>query len=129
MGCRQIREYLPAYLDTSVGQRHISVDAHLQTCAGCRAELEGYREMGREMSGLASKIIEPPAWLVGTITETVSEKAYRSQALRRQTSRMTNPKVITTGAIVVAGLTGAFVVRNRRRRRGRNRLLQALSEA
>lgn len=127
MGCREVREYLPAYVELSGGPRSELVDHHLRTCASCRAELEQFRELSSDLSGLADHVVEPPSWLLGTLTETVAEKASKVAAFRAKTEKVTDPKVIAGGAILVAGVAGALMVRGRRRRR--RGLRELLAEA
>lgn len=132
MECREVREYLPAYVDQMGGPKSADVDAHLQTCAGCRAELEQYREMQSELATLSAQTIEPPAWLLGTLTETVAERAAQRAAIRNTVQKVANPKVVVTGgALVVAGVAGIVLMSRRRRRRGgiARRLREAIAEA
>ncbi len=125
--CREVQEYLPSYAD-GTGARHISVEEHLRSCASCRSELEAYRSLVTDMAILTESVLEPPAWLEGTLLDTVTERARRNLVIRDRASQLTDPKVITGGAVVVAGVVGAMMLRGRRRRRSRSRrLLQALS--
>lgn len=118
MKCREVREYLPARVEQAEGPHAAAVDEHLTACAGCRAVLEEYREMGAALSALALKTVDPPAWLLGTLTETVTERADRLRALRERRRRLAKPRVAAMGgAILVAGLAGAVLLRGRRRRR------------
>lgn len=125
MECREVREYLPAYVEQAFGPRAATVDTHLDSCPGCRRELEQYRELGAEMKSLADHQVEPPAWLLGTLIETVSERATRISENRARREQLTDPKVIAGGAVVAAGIAGALLMRGRkRRRRGMTRRLR-----
>ena len=117
MECREVRGYLPAYVEQAGGPRSGLVDSHLQSCSGCRAELEQFRELSTGLSQLVEHPVEPPAWLLGTLTETISERAGRLAAIRQRTEKITDPKVVAGGAILVAGVAGALLMRGRRRRR------------
>lgn len=133
MECREVREYLPAYVEQAAGPRASDVEEHLRTCAGCRVELEQYKEMSVQVASLASTLIEPPAWLLGTLIETVGERAQRLSVIRHRRRSLAQPRTIATGgAVVAAGVAGALLIRRltrRRRRLLRQRVSQALAEA
>lgn len=132
MNCREVREYLPAYVEQAGGPRASDVEEHLTTCAGCRTELEQFRELDSLLGTLATETIGPPAWLLGTLTETVSEKAQRIAAIRSKRDQLSDPKIVVGGAILAAGVAGALVVRGitRRRRKGiARKLREALANA
>lgn len=133
MECREVREYLPAYAEQAGGPRASSVGQHLRTCGDCRAELEDYRTLASQLSALADHPVEPPAWLPGTLVETVGERAETLGALGYRAERLPRPRTIAAGgAILAAGVAGALLFRGMRRRRRaslRRRLQQALAEA
>ncbi len=132
MDCREVREYLPAYVDEAGGQRAESVERHLSTCPECRTELGHFREMKDALATLPARMIEPPAWLLGTLTETVAQRAVRREAVRNTVEKLADPRVIVTGgALVAAGVAGALLIRGRRRRRRTvtRRFREALAEA
>lgn len=123
MECREVREYLPAYAEQSGGPRAAAVDGHLATCAGCRAVLEQYREMAGGLAALEEQPVQPPAWLLGTLTEAVGERARRAAAFRARREQISRPKVAATGgALLAAGIAGTLLLRSRRGRRRRGRL-------
>jgi anti-sigma factor RsiW len=130
MECREVREYLPAYGEQA-GPRAEAVEQHLTTCAGCRAELAQYRELAGALVGLADRDTEPPAWMLGTLVETVGDKAAQLAANRERRDRLTHPKVLTGGALVAAGVVGALVMRGMRRRRKSiwRRVQESMAEA
>lgn len=132
MECREVREYLPAYAEQAGGPRALDVDEHLRTCADCRVVLEQYREIALALGSLSEKAVEPPAWLLGTLTETVSERVSQVAAIRARRDRLADPKVVATGgAVIAAGVAGALLLRGMRRRRRsmRQRLREALAQA
>lgn len=128
MDCREVLEYLPAYDDQSTGPRSSVVNEHLAGCGGCRAELEEYREMAINLRSLSDETVEPPAWLLGTVIETVTERARKLDSIRAAAHRVTDPKVIAGGAILAAGLAGAMLMKGRRKRRRRS-LREVLAQA
>jgi len=125
MNCREVRDYLPAYDEASVGPRSELVNMHLKSCEDCRSELHSYRELGAGLNSLATQTIEPPSWLLGTITETISDKVVRVAALRARAMALATPKFVAGGAIVVAGILGAALLK----RRGGKQLREAIAEA
>ena len=131
MECREVREFLPAYLEDGPATRPAEVTSHLASCSNCRTELEHYREMSLTMSSMNEHLMEPPAWLVGTLTETVVERAAELQRIRQLRRQVTDPKVVAGSALVAAGLVGALVMRGRRRRRRgfSRRVREALAQA
>ncbi len=132
MDCREVREYLPAYVEQAGGPRAQSVESHLVTCLSCATELAQYREMQDALASLPAQVIEPPAWLLGTLTETVAQRAVRREAVRSTAEKLADPRVIVTGgALVAAGLAGALLIRGRRRRRRTvtRRFREALAQA
>lgn len=132
MECREVREYLPAYVEQAGGSLARDVDRHLATCTECSAELEQHREMQSALGVLATQTLEPPSWLLGTLTDTITQRAARRETIRNAAQRVREPKVVVTGgALVAAGLAGALLMRGRRRRRRTvtTRFRQALAEA
>lgn len=130
MECREVREYLPAYSDPDGAPRSDAVDNHLETCAECRGELVQYRTMNSDLITLSEQSIEPPSWLLGTLTETVVEKAEQIAIARELRRQLTDPKIVG-GALLAAGVAGVIFVGSRRRKKrtiGR-RLREAIAEA
>lgn len=115
--CREVREYLPAYDDGFGGPTSSFVSHHLSACGDCRSELEQYREMASGLRSLSQDSLEPPSWFLGTVIETVTEKARRVEAVRSSIRRVSDPKVIAGGALVAAGVAGAIFMKGRRKRR------------
>lgn len=131
MECREVREFLPAYLDAGPTSRPSEVTSHLGSCSDCRAELEQYREMSLAMSSMNEQLLEPPSWLAGTLTETVGQRAAELQRMRQLRQQVTDPKVVAGSALVAAGVVGALVMRGRRRRRRgfSRRVREAMAQA
>lgn len=130
--CREIREYLPSYVDEATGPRASAIDEHLKSCGDCRAELGRYQEMVAELGGLLNITEETPGWVLDRILDAVGTKARQLSTLRSRAQALTNPKVVATGAVVAAGVAGAVAVqmmRRRRRRTVRSRLRSALASA
>lgn len=124
MNCREVRDYLPAYDEASVGPRAELVGSHLKSCEACRSELQSYRELAAGLESLVGQTVEPPSWLLGTITETISDRVTKVAVLRARAIALATPKAIAGGAIVAAGLVGAVLLR----RRGGKELREVMAE-
>jgi predicted anti-sigma-YlaC factor YlaD len=135
VNCAEVREHLAAYQGPSGEPPDASVERHLATCSGCRAELARYRELSRHLASLAEDPMEPPPWLLASLIETVSNRARSRLARGRRTLRapqLAHPKIAVAGGVVVAGVAGALAIRARRRRQRaslRQRLRAAAARA
>jgi anti-sigma factor RsiW len=114
MKCAEAREHFPAF---DIEKFPAEVLGHLEHCEHCRTELAEYRELQANLGTLASMDIQPPAWLLGTVTERVMETARRRAALletRRQLERYTTKpigehRVAAGSALGLAVLAGALL--------------------
>ena len=123
MECREAAQHIPAYIDQTGGPAARALDAHLRTCEQCRGELQAYQDLQGALAALATRTIEPPAWLLPATIEAVRSRAgllARIPAARAVRERLADPRLAAAGgaAILLAGLaTGAVLIRGRRRRR------------
>lgn len=116
MNCADIQDLLSDFGETGMTRLTVIRD-HLESCAGCRAELASFDELKGALRSLSEQPVEPPTWLEGTITENICQKAARIAALRSMQKKVRRPQVMTGGALVAAGIAGALLLRSRRRRR------------
>ncbi len=123
MTCSRVIRLLPGYLDGALPEKlgadgHASLSSHLQSCPGCRRELERYRRIQRMMSVAARPA--PPSDLAIRIRTAVSaERALGgfSGRLRRVKDRLAltlenilQPVALpATGGVIVALLVFALV--------------------
>lgn len=122
MKCAQVREHFPAFDSQKFSDE---VLAHLNSCEGCRSELGEYRALQAGLGSLAAAPIQPPAWLLGSITERVAETARRRAAVeraRRQIGDATigqigEHRVAAGSALGLAVLAGAVLFGRSRRHR------------
>ena len=131
MDHREVREYLPAYIDEAKGPRASAVEEHLQTCEECRAELDRYRQVMSGLEELAAVTQEPPPWLLDSLADSVRSKARQLTTRTSQLARLRNPRV-AAGAVVAAGVAGAValtMMKRRRRRSAWQRLRASLAGA
>lgn len=128
MECREAAEHLPAYLDAAAGPAASALEAHLATCAACRADLERFRELSGALAALATRTVDPPAWLQPAIASSLrAHSAHRLAVLDRAPLALTDRRLAAAGgALVLAGVAGVAVFARRTRRR-RTRLRAALA--
>lgn len=70
MKCEQIAPYLPGYAggDLRLDTHRIVAD-HLAACSSCRAESARHERVVTGLASLATKEIEPPAYLIDAVLE------------------------------------------------------------
>ncbi|MDQ4149007.1 MAG: hypothetical protein M3164_03290 [Actinomycetota bacterium] len=116
MQCSELEQYLIAHHDVLMLDLPPEVREHLEACPRCRLEFEHNRKIAAELAGLADVELEPPIWLLGTVTETTIDHLRRRQAIRATGKQLARPRVLAGGALLIAGLAGALLVRGRVRR-------------
>lgn len=114
MDCSQAREHLSAF-DANAAPIKEIVD-HLGACADCSAERVHFQQLQEAMTELATTNVEPPSWLLATLTETTMQRARNKAALKQTSRQLASPKVATGGALLLAGVVGAFAFRRRSRK-------------
>ena len=78
MNCEQVAPYLPSIAGGELGaESRRWVDAHIETCASCRAEAGRYRSVSAGLVALADREVEPPAFLLDSILEHVEGEGRR----------------------------------------------------
>lgn len=78
MNCEQIAPYLPGVVGDELGvESRRWVDAHLVTCAACRAEAARYRSVSTGLVALRERDPVPPAYLADAIIERVGAESHR----------------------------------------------------
>jgi hypothetical protein len=85
--CETVRAQLPGFLDGALRWReHAPVQAHLESCADCRRELETYRKL----SGLMSRVepVAPPPDLALRVRNAVSRARAELPLHRRLWNRL-----------------------------------------
>ncbi|HVE76556.1 MAG TPA: hypothetical protein VND22_07310 [Actinomycetota bacterium] len=115
MQCREVLEQLAAYADVEVLPRDLQV--HVDACEDCRIELAEYRTLLAATRSMQSVAVETPSWLLPTLTSVVRDNAEARKASRERLAKLSDPKVITGGVLVAAGVAGALLFRGRRRRK------------
>jgi anti-sigma factor RsiW len=105
---RAVRELLGAYvLDQLTDDERIAVEAHLDGCADCRAEVAELAPLVSAMRDVdpdrVSAPAEPPTELAARIGETICNS-------RRRRDRGTLLRRGAAGLLVAAALVGAFVL-------------------
>lgn len=119
MNCQQARRHLPGYLDGAIAShQHFHVRGHLETCADCRQELEGFRRLSLCLGNVQR--VEAPANLAWRIRVQASQARTLSGRVRHAWSRAAltfenifRPLAVpATGGIVTALVVFALVVQN-----------------
>jgi predicted anti-sigma-YlaC factor YlaD len=129
MECSEVREHLSAFDESEPPMSEIS--AHLESCEGCRDEQRRFQELAAAMGELEATPLEPPAWLLASLTETTLERMRRIAAIKATRKQIGEHRVAAgSAAIVLAGVAGAlFMGRRRRSRRLRVASLTGLKAA
>ena len=127
MECGEVREHLSAFDEKTPPMKEISL--HLEGCEGCREEQKRFQELGAAMRALEAAPLEPPAWLLASLTETTLERLRRMAAIRATGKQIGEHRLAAGGAILLAGVAGALFVGRRRSRRLRVVQLTGLKAA
>lgn len=125
MECSEAREHLSAFEQQTPPVAELST--HLQSCEECRRERSRYQELVEAMGELESAPLEPPAWLLASLTETTLERLRRRAAIAATRKQIGHHRV-AAGGILLAGVAGA-VFFGRSRRRSRRLKLSGLAGA
>ncbi|MEX0789991.1 MAG: hypothetical protein WD178_04370 [Actinomycetota bacterium] len=111
MECVHAREHFPAFDEKTFSPQVLN---HLEGCEDCRTELAEYRTLEARLGSLAAIEIEPPAWLLGTVTERVAEIARRRVVIDQTRKQLGRATTVTTRQLgehrVAAGSALGFVV-------------------
>jgi anti-sigma factor RsiW len=112
MNCVEARALLDAYADGELGvERSLDVEKHLETCPGCRAELEGRRALGAALRERLEYHTAPLA-LHRSLREKLGREDGAAPAVRAS-QRQRPPQWLRMAAsfILVAGLSSALTYR------------------
>ncbi|MGZ3676341.1 MAG: zf-HC2 domain-containing protein [Ktedonobacterales bacterium] len=122
MTCEKAEDFLSAYLDDMLDPQHRrEVEAHLQSCAACRAVLEDYRRFDVLLvqeprvappEELYARIVESPEFVAITRTRERSERRGMLTALR-PVARI-EAKPLAAPDVVQGESPGTAVARGRR---------------
>jgi anti-sigma factor RsiW len=105
-----VQELLPAYVDGDL-QAGEEVEAHLASCADCRSQLAGYRQMLVGLADLRDRGEQPhPAVLARSLAAIPAP----SIADRLLESAQAHP--VAYAAAIIGALTGALAIALMRRR-------------
>ena len=78
MNCEQVAPYLPGVAGGELGGETMRwVDAHLATCASCRADAARFNSVARGLVALKEHDPVPPAFMVEQIMEAVEAEGRR----------------------------------------------------
>lgn len=108
---KQARAMLPAFVDNAFDAELADVATHLKGCSECRAELGTLSKITASLGELSDEPLTPPAWLEQSLVQAV-RKGADEKVIALQPRH-----ALAGGLVVAAGVTGALVLRSRRRRR------------
>jgi hypothetical protein len=119
MNCQQAQRHLPGYLDGAVASHnHFRVREHLESCAGCREQLEQFRRLSVCLANVQP--VSAPVDLAVRIRVQASQVRTFSDSLEHAWSRwklvfenIFQPFAVpATGGIVTAVVVFALLVQN-----------------
>ena len=113
MQCEEVADLLPGLVDSD--ERNLAVEAHVESCLRCQAEVARYRKLLRAMSLLRTRYLEPsPSAIVQTLA---ALEADLERGVTRAT--LSGKRLAYAGAIggtvATAATVAALIARNRRR--------------
>ncbi|HEX2053037.1 MAG TPA: hypothetical protein VHJ78_04820, partial [Actinomycetota bacterium] len=114
MECEEVREQFPAFDEETFSPAALE---HLGSCDSCRSELAEYRALEANLGSLASVEIQPPAWLLGAVTEKVGQTLRRRARIANAgkqlgtvtTRQLGEHRVAAGSALGLAVLAGAVL--------------------
>ncbi len=116
MQCEQVAELLPGLIDSV--ERDVDVEAHVESCLRCQAEVARYRKLLRAMTLLRTRYLEPsPSALVQTLAALEAD-LERGVARATLSGRRLAYAGAIGGTVATAATVAALVARNRRRTLG-----------
>jgi len=110
MNCEQVAPYLPGIAGDEIGaETRRWVDAHIETCASCRADAARLRGVAAGLVALREREVTPPAFLQQAIIERVeSERSRRYLPISPAVSAEL-VRVVSDNRDAIAQVAGAAV--------------------
>jgi anti-sigma factor RsiW len=115
MRCDDVAQALPEMLDG--GRVDPTVQAHIESCLRCQAELARYRRMLRALHQLRTRYLEPSPGLLAQTLAALEEEGERRAVRSLLSGRRLAFAGAIGGAAVAAGATAAALLVARSRRR------------
>ncbi len=115
MRCDEYATLLPSLLD-GVDASNQAVEAHVDQCLRCQAELARYRKLKRTLEQLRTRYVEPTPGLLGETLAALTDAAEQGAIRGLVTAR----RLAYAGAITgtAATVTAAVLIARARRRSG-----------
>lgn len=120
MRCEEVREALPAYMNTDGIE--LRVRRHLSRCPDCQTELARYEALMGGLRTLQTVTAEPPAGLFGALVDIPARASrlrgarVRAESARDHVARNRSAYISTGVAVALAGAVSAALWRSRARR-------------
>jgi hypothetical protein len=116
MLCDDIALLLPELVDSDLHDPDI--DAHVELCLRCQAELARYRKLLRALSLLRTRYLEPTPGALAATLAALSEEAERRAARSVLSGRRLAYAGAIGGTVATAATVAALLARSRRRALG-----------
>lgn len=109
MNCEQVTSYLPGHAGGDVRPEAAqAVEAHVATCAGCRAEAERFRSVQAGLASLRERDVEPPPYLLEAVLE--GARAERKRRLLPLVPPLELVRLVQENRDVIVSAAGAALV-------------------
>ena len=103
MNCEKFLELISGHIDESnTPEEEARLQAHLASCASCRAILSAYEELDQGLSALKA---EPPAELARNIMESIRQETPAPRKVRRFPARGIAATAVAAALLLVVGIT------------------------
>ena len=114
MRCDEVTTYLPALVDGEPVDA--AVDAHVQSCLRCQAELARYRRLLRTLAMLRTRYVEPtPGLLSDTLAAITDAAEHGARRTLLSGKRLAYAGAIGGGALAAGATAAVLIARSRRR--------------
>ena len=110
MNCDQALELLSGHIDQcNTPEEEAQLQAHLASCASCRAVLAAYEELD---CGLSALRMEPPASLLQGVMDAVRREEAAKKKIRRFPARGVAATAVAAALLLVVGMTALPALRD-----------------
>lgn len=113
MQCEQVADFLPGLVDGD--EHHLEVEAHVEQCLRCQAEVARYRKLVRAMAMLRTRRFDPGAEALAAWMAALEADADRAGG-RPAGRRLVYAGAIggTVATVATAATVAAWLARGRR---------------
>lgn len=118
MRCDDVTPMLPALVDGDAAAAPVSADvqAHIDSCLRCQAEMARYRRLLRTLAMLRVRYAEPTPGLLGDTLAAITDAAEEGARRTLLSGRRLAYAGAIGGSALAAGATAALLIARSRRR-------------